>query len=91
MKFVWDENKNKINIQKHGISFERAAYIFEDPNYIEDYDEIHSFDEDRYRIIGMVDQVLCVIVTYREKDTVRIISARKATQEERSAYYGNSC
>lgn len=91
MKFAWDENKNKINIKKHGISFMKAAYVFKDPNYVEIYDEIHSIYEDRYKVIGLIDQLLCVIVTYRENGIVRIISARKANQEERNEYYGNGC
>ena len=45
MKFEWDENKNFINKQKHKISFETAAYIFDDPYYIEMFDFEHSVDE----------------------------------------------
>lgn len=45
--FEWDEEKNLINQRKHGISFETAAYVFEDENYIEMYDFEHSIDEDR--------------------------------------------
>ena len=48
MKFDWDENKNRINIKKHGISFEEAAFIFSDFNAISLFDEEHSQDEDRY-------------------------------------------
>lgn len=46
MKFEWDENKNIINKEKHKISFETAAYVFDDPYYIEMYDFEHSVDED---------------------------------------------
>ena len=48
MKFEWDEEKNILNRSKHGISFETAAYVFEDDNYIEMYDFEHSIEEDRY-------------------------------------------
>lgn len=58
MKFVWDDEKNKTNIAKHGISFETASKVFEDPNYIELYDSEHSADEDRYIAIGYVKKVL---------------------------------
>ena len=47
MKFEWDEEKNQINKRKHKISFETAAYVFEDENYIEMYDFEHSIEEDR--------------------------------------------
>ncbi len=86
MKFEWDENKNLINKQKHKISFETAAYVFDDPYYIEMFDFEHSGDEDRYIAIGKVGEVLFVVFTER-KDSIRLISARLATNVERSLYY----
>lgn len=85
--FEWDEDKNIINIKKHGISFRAAAYVFADVNRIEIYDELHSNDEDRYIVVGAVNKVLCVIYTER-KNVTRIISARLATARERRMYYG---
>ena len=84
MKFEWDENKNVINKEKHKISFETAAYVFDDPYCIEMFDFEHSIDEDRYIAIGKVGEVLFVVFTER-KDTIRLISARLAT--ERELYY----
>ncbi|MCX4328508.1 MAG: BrnT family toxin [Lachnospiraceae bacterium] len=78
MKFEWDENKNIINKEKHKISFETAVYVFNDPYYIEMFDFEHSVDEDRYIAIGKVGDVLFVVFTER-KDTIRLISARLAT------------
>ena len=78
MKFEWDENKNVINKEKHKISFETAAYVFDDPYCIEMFDFEHSIDEDRYIAIGKVGEVLFVVFTER-KDTIRLISARLAT------------
>ena len=52
MNFEYDDNKNKINIKKHGVSFKSAARIFFDYDRIELYDEDHSDDEDRYNTIG---------------------------------------
>ncbi|MCX4300157.1 MAG: BrnT family toxin [Lachnospiraceae bacterium] len=86
MKFEWDEDKNTINKEKHKISFETAAYVFDDPYYIEMFDFEHSVDEDRYIAIGKVGDVLFVVFTER-KDTIRLISARLATNAERSLYY----
>ena len=54
----WDEDKNNINIKKHGISFEDAGLVFGDDARIEYYDEIHSIDEDRYITIGKVEAIL---------------------------------
>lgn len=86
MTFEWDENKNIINKQKHKISFETAAYVFEDPQYIEIYDFEHSDGEERYIAIGKVGDVLFVVFTERG-ESIRLISARLATEVERSLYY----
>lgn len=86
MKFEWDDDKARENIRKHKISFEHAALVFEDEYRIEEYDYNHDEDEDRYDVIGMVKDVLFVVCTYRENDTIRIISARKATKAERRRY-----
>ncbi len=86
MKFEWDENKNSINKEKHKVSFETAAHVFDDPYYIEMYDFEHSIDEDRFIALGMVGDVLFVVFT-EKKDAVRLISARLATSIERGIYY----
>ena len=86
MKFEWDEEKNRINKKKHKISFETAAHVFYDPDYIEMYDFEHSIDEDRYIALGKVGDVLFVVFTER-KETIRLISARLATNAERKIYY----
>lgn len=83
----WDDEKNKINKRKHGISFETAAEVFLDENRLDDYDEFHSDDEDRNKVIGMVGEILTVIYTER-RERYRIISARKANKKERMDYYG---
>ena len=85
-KFVWDSEKAEINYRKHKIKFEEAAFVFLDEYKIDDYDEIHSDDEERFKIVGMVEKVLVVIYTERN-DRNRIISARQATKFERNEYY----
>lgn len=86
MIFEWDEEKNIINKQKHKISFETAAHVFNDPEYIEMYDFEHSIDEERYIAIGKVKEILFVVFVER-KDVIRLISARLATNAERKLYY----
>lgn len=86
MKFEWDEEKNLLNQQKHGVSFEMASYVFSDENYIEMYDFEHSIEEDRFIAIGLVGKVLFVVFTER-KESIRLISARVATESERRLYY----
>lgn len=84
----WDDRKNEINKRKHGISFETAAHVFEDINRIEYFDEVHSEDEDRFIVLGLVRKVLFVVYTDRG-DATRIISARKSTEVETEVYYDN--
>ena len=86
MLFEWDENKEKINISKHGLDFSTAALVFRDQNRLEWFDELHSDYEDRYITIGIA-VVLMVVYTERG-DAIRLISARKATKQERRMYYG---
>ena len=83
----WDDNKNQINIRKHGISFETAALVFADEERIEYFDKLHSLDEDRYIVLGCVQGVLYVVYTMRD-EAARLISARLATPRERRIYYG---
>ena len=79
LKFEWDSEKAKINKQKHKVSFKLAARVFLDENLLDDFDEIHSDNEDRFKIIGKVKEMLTVIYTERG-DRNRIISARYATK-----------
>jgi len=87
INFEWDENKNIINQHKHHVSFQTALKVFYDENLIEYADNEHSQFEDRYIAIGKVKKILFVSYTIRYGDTVRIISARKATKEEEAFYY----
>ncbi len=87
MNFEWDENKAKANLVKHGVAFNEAKSVFDDPFYIDFYDPDHSEDEDRYLIIGQSRQSRLLVVSYTERqDTVRLISAREATRREKDAY-----
>ena len=89
MIFEWDENKNKQNKRKHGISFEEALSVFLDEKRLDKYDTEHStIHEDRWNVIGRVEDILFVV--YVEVNSrIRIISARKADKEETDEYYRN--
>ena len=82
-----DDNKAELNWKKHKIYFEDAAYIFLDDDRIEYYDELHSNDEDRWKVVGKVRDVLVVIYTERG-EKYRLISARFANKREEDEYYG---
>ena len=83
--FEWDENKNKINQEKHNVSFEEASTVFYDEEALIIHDPEHSLQEDRFIIMGMSNKanLLLVCHCYRESESViRIISARRATKKE---------
>ena len=86
LKFVWDSEKAEKNYKKHNVLFTVAARVFLDENKLEDYDELHSDNEDRYKIIGKAGKILTVIYTERG-DRNRIISARLANKKEEADYY----
>ncbi len=87
LQFEWDENKATANYQKHGISFDEAKTVFNDPFSITIADPKHSLDEDRYIDIGLSARGKILVVVYTErKSTIRIISCRSATARERRTY-----
>ena len=86
MDFEWDENKNKSNQEKHGIDFKDALYVFKDKNNKISPDLRKDYGESRWKIIGKIyGSIISVIYTLRE-ETIRIISARKASRIEREEY-----
>lgn len=90
-KWVWSDDKNRINKQKHGLSFETAQLVFDDPMALSRVDP-HP-DGDRWQTLGLVGSVIVLVVhTWPDNERAsdeeqgRIISARKATAHERRAY-----
>jgi uncharacterized protein len=90
--FEWDPKKAASNLRKHGISFERAATVFQDAEALSIFDVSHSESEDRWTTMGLDNQGIVVVVshTWRNEDgdnaRCRIISARKATAREIREY-----
>jgi uncharacterized DUF497 family protein len=87
VEFEWDDAKAASNERKHGISFDFATLVFDDPNRIEDADSETDDGEERWTVVGLAnDFVLFVVYTMRGIKT-RLISARKATSYERRTYW----
>lgn len=87
MKFEWDTDKARSNLMKHGVSFEEATTVFDDPLYVDFFDPDHSDDEERYIMVGQSQQGRLIVVSYTERSSgVRLISARVATRREKDAY-----
>ena len=87
MNYEWDEAKAEVNLGKHGVSFEEARTVFDDPLYVDFYDPDHSYDEHRYIIIGQSNQGRLLLVSYTERvDVIRLISSREVMPAEGRAY-----
>ena len=86
--FEWDAKKAKDNQRKHGVSFDEACTVFDDPLAFIFLDEDHSESEAREIIIGhsIIRRLMILCFTMRSNDHIRIISARSATRRERSDY-----
>jgi uncharacterized DUF497 family protein len=85
--FEWNDEKAKRNAAKHGVDFEEALTIFNDPRSLTFDDVDHSDDEPRYLCLGVSGQGRLLIAAFTETDEVyRLISCRKATARERKAY-----
>ena len=81
--FGWDENKSRENERRHGVSFEEAKTIFNDPFAITIYDPDHSIVEDQFIDPGLSADGRFLVVCYTERGTtIRIISSRAATRRE---------
>ena len=90
MRIEWDEAKNRSNIRKHGVSFETAQLVFDDPHHLSVQDR-EVGGEERWQTVGLVGGAVLLLVAHawreEERDEiVRIISARKATPRERQHY-----
>ncbi|MFH1008642.1 MAG: BrnT family toxin [Candidatus Latescibacterota bacterium] len=86
-KFKWDEHKAASNFTKHRVGFSEAGTVFGDSFFITFFDEDHSIDEDRYITIGLSSRNRLLLIAHTDRDgQIRIISARKATSNERKFY-----
>lgn len=91
MRFEWDSKKNEINIKKHGISFEEAKLVFDDPLHLAILDKRFNYFEERWITVGKITTEKIVVVAHiyfdnEGEEVIRIISARIATSSERRQY-----
>jgi uncharacterized protein len=89
--FEWDARKAAANLAKHAVSFDEAATVFGDPAALDGPDMLHSAHEARFLRLGRSAAARVLMVAYTQRrsgnvDTIRIISARRASRKERSAY-----
>jgi uncharacterized DUF497 family protein len=88
VRFVWDPRKNRDNIRKHGIDFRDVVDVFRNPMLVRP-DTRQDYGEDRWIGVGLLKGIVAVVVyvEWIEEETIRIISARKATTYEKNEYY----
>ena len=93
IQFEWDSRKAASNLKKHGISFNEAKSVFFDEFAVQFYDPDNSeLEDNRFLLLGLSSNSRILLVCHCERDagdTIRIISARKATKQERKFYKGN--
>ncbi len=90
IKFEWNYSKSENNIKKHGVSFDEAKSVFFDEFAVQFFDSENSDIEDRFLMLGMSIETNLLIVCHCERDsgnTIRVISARRATNKERNHYH----
>jgi uncharacterized DUF497 family protein len=90
LKFEWDNNKDRVNTSKHGVTFDEAQTAFYDEYAIQFFDPEHSESEDRFLLLGTSFKLKMLVVChcFRDEETVvRIISARKADKDETKVYW----
>jgi uncharacterized protein len=88
LKFEWHEAKAEANFRAHGVSFELAKTIFRDVFAVERLDEREDYGEERFVIVGMAEGNIVLFVAFAERnERIRIISARRATQNEQDDYF----
>jgi uncharacterized DUF497 family protein len=86
LNFEWNKSKARDNFAKHGVSFELAKRVFDDPFAVEFLDDREDYDEERFVIMGMVDRQILFVAYAERKVAIRIISARRATKHEQEIY-----
>ena len=88
MDFIWDENKRKTNLKKHGIDFADAEIVFAGATFTFE-DNRFEYGEPRFVTLGLLQGVMVVIVHTERNELIRIISMRKATKNEEKIYFQN--
>ena len=88
LQFEWHAAKARANLRAHGVSFELAKTVFRDPFAVELLDDREDYGEERFVVIGMAEGHVLLFVAYTEREErIRIVSARRATQDEQDDYF----
>lgn len=87
LRFLWDPRKVAANERKHGVGFQEATTVFDDPLSVTIPDPDHSLEEQRFLLLGLSNRRRLLVVAHSERgESIRIISARRANRRERRTY-----
>jgi len=87
MEFEWDPAKAQTNLRKHKVPFSKACEVFKDEDRIERLDTSSSFGEERWMVLGRVEQTILFVVFTLRGERIRLISARRANRDEQRTYW----
>ncbi|HEY7496636.1 MAG TPA: BrnT family toxin [Candidatus Tectomicrobia bacterium] len=87
LEFEWDDAKATENYARHGVSFELAKKVFNDPFAVERIDDRRDYGEERYIIIGLADREILFVAYTEREERIRLISARRAIRHEQDDYF----
>jgi uncharacterized protein len=87
MQFEWDSPKAEQNVAKHGVPFEYAARVFDDSHRLDSEDARHDYREERRITVGRIEWRVYAVAYTMRRQTIRLISARKANRREQRRYY----
>jgi uncharacterized DUF497 family protein len=87
LEFEWDDAKAAENYTRHGVSFDLAKKVFNDPFAVERIDDRQNYGEERYIIIGLADRELVFVAYTEREERIRLISARRAIRHEQDDYF----
>jgi uncharacterized DUF497 family protein len=87
MEYEWDPAKAQANLRKHGIPFHKDCQVFKDAGRLEQLDFSSHHDEERWDVLGRVEQTILYVVFTQRDQRIRLISARRATRNEQRSYW----
>lgn len=87
MDFEWDPAKAASNLRKHGVPFVKASEVFKDAGRLDRQDAQCDFSEERWLVIGRVEETILFVVYTLRGERIRLISARRATRNEQRTYW----
>jgi uncharacterized DUF497 family protein len=88
-EFEWDDAKAAGNLRKHRVGFGAARLVFQDASAVEEFDAAGAYGDERFKIVGLANDLLLTVIYTERAGRIRVISARRATRREQNDYHQN--